>query len=108
MTLRAGLLNRRVTLQSPTRTPDGRGGYTTAWNDVATLWARVEPVSTGERVAAAQVQGEISHRVTIRHRAGITTDMRLLYGTRALAIVGPPRDIEERHEAIELVCNEET
>ncbi|MDZ7809199.1 MAG: phage head closure protein [Arhodomonas sp.] len=108
MAVRAGKLNKRVALQEPSRVADGRGGYTTTWSTVATVWAQVHPLSPDERVAAAQMQAQLTHRVTIRYRDGITAAMRVLYGTRALSIVGPPRDVDERHELLFLSCNEET
>lgn len=35
-------LNRRVTLESPTRVADGAGGFVESWAVLGTLWARID------------------------------------------------------------------
>ncbi|WP_345900132.1 head-tail adaptor protein, partial [Martelella sp. UBA3392] len=40
-----GAFSARLDLMAPTFTPDGQGGATESWSEVAKLWARVEPVS---------------------------------------------------------------
>ncbi|WP_136442335.1 phage head closure protein [Pacificoceanicola onchidii] len=59
-------LNRRLTLESAERTPDGAGGFVEAWQALGTLWAHVEP-RTG-RLAGGGT-GEVSvmrYRITVR------------------------------------------
>lgn len=106
MTIRAGELNRRIALQSVTRTADEGGGATSAWATFATVWAKVEPLDGRERYEAQQVESAVNHRVTIRYRADVTARHRVLYGSRALAIRAvlspdPPR------QASVLLCAEE-
>ena len=80
-------LRHRVTLQRKGRTSDGMGGFVEGWTDVATVYARVEPLKGRERYAAQQVHPELSHRVTIRYRNDVTAnDMRVRYGSRYLYI----------------------
>lgn len=81
-----GRLDQRVTLQQATRTADGLGGYVKGWSDVATLWARVEPLAGRERDMAQQVESPRDYRVTIRRRADVTTAHRLLWQGNALNI----------------------
>jgi head-tail adaptor len=38
---KAGAMDQRVTLRRLARTPDGGGGVTEAWADLATVWAAV-------------------------------------------------------------------
>ena len=98
-------LKHRLTLQSKVRTTDGQGGYTEAWSHVADLWAFIEPSKGYERIYAMQAQTPITHRVTIRYRAGITTAMRLLYGSRVFEIkeiINP----EEANVSLRLLCLE--
>lgn len=55
-------LDRRLTLEDPTRSPDGAGGYTQNWTALGQVWARVAPRSGREK-------GEISsmrYRITVR------------------------------------------
>ena len=84
--MQIGDLRKRVTIQAETETPDNAGGYVLGWSDVATVWAEIAP-TTGAKVFTAQhLEGHVSHHVTLRYYAGITTDMRLLYNSRLFNI----------------------
>ncbi len=63
---RAGALDRRITLQRATHAPDGFNAPVAVWADLAELWAEVVPVSDRERVVAAEIAAEITHRFRIR------------------------------------------
>ena len=55
---------------------------------MATVWAAVDPVSGREYYAAEQAQSEVTHKVRLRYRAGVTPGMRVLLGQRRLHIRG--------------------
>ncbi len=100
-----GTLRHRLTLQEETRSADTGGGYTLTWGDFATVWGRIEPLTGTERLRAMQLESRISHRVTIRHRAGVIAGMRLLHSGRAFnvrAVIDP----DERRHWLELMCEE--
>lgn len=59
------------------QTPDGAGGHTVNWSEVATVFARIEPLGAASRFGADQAIETVTHRATIRHRAGIASGMRL-------------------------------
>lgn len=101
----AGLLNKRVILQTRTSTVDDGGGNTEAWADTVTLWARVSPLTGRERYAAQQVQSGISTEVEIRHRAGVVPQQRFKYGAR-LFYVQSVIDRDERNETLVCICEE--
>lgn len=108
--LRAGQLNKRVTLEALTRTSDGGGGYTEAWGELGgpgrgKVWARVNALSGSEGYRAQQVQASLSHEVEIRYRPDVTARARVSYGGRYLyvtAVLNP----EERNERLRLLCEE--
>lgn len=106
MGLRAGKLNKRVTIQQVTRTSDGGGGYTEAWAALATVWANVEPQSGSERWTAGQQGAGVEWQVTIRYRDDVTPLMRVLYGSKVLNIRAV-MDPDARSERLVLVCEEE-
>lgn len=81
----AGELDERVAIQARSRTPDGAGGYSEAWSTVATVWARVRPLSGRERLLGEQLEAPRNYRVTIRRRA-VTADHRLLWRGVALNV----------------------
>jgi len=98
-------MSKRIKLQSSSRTSDGAGGATVAWTDVATTWAAVEPVTGKEPYIAQQLQGQVTYKVTIRYRTGVSPAQRVLYGTRAFdvkAVIDP----KEHHTILILACEE--
>jgi len=103
--IRAGELRNLVTIQTPTVTVTN-GDPATTWATFSQVWAKVEPLSTGEQQRAAMVEAQLSHRITIRYLSGVLPTMRILWGTRIFYLVGPPRNVEERNEMLELVCKE--
>lgn len=98
-------MNKRVTVQRPVRTADGAGGNEISWENVATVWAALSPVSGKEDLVHGRLKGEVTHKVTVRYRSGLTTEMRLLLGDRVLdirAVIDP----QERHRFLDLYCLE--
>jgi SPP1 family predicted phage head-tail adaptor len=85
--MKAGDLRHRVILQRPIeiRGTDYADVQRT-WQDVATLWASVEPLSGREFFANAEMQGELTARVRLRYRPGVTPKMRLQYDGRIFEI----------------------
>lgn len=106
MALRAGVLNKRVTLQTVGTSADGRGGVSETWSDTVTLWAHVEELSGSETFEAQQIASNLTHRVTLRYRTSVTPQQRLKYGTRILKIQSI-RNPDQRNEMLELFCSEE-
>ena len=84
----AGQLNQRVQLQQRAGTADGLGEAAAAWVNVGTpLWAKVEPLTGREYLAAGALQQAVDTRFVIRHRAGVTPSMRLVWQGRPYDIV---------------------
>lgn len=103
--LAAGTLSRRITLQSPTESRDSAGAVLTSWTDEATVSAALLPLTGREMVAAQAQNSEVTGKIRIRYRSGMTTGWRAKYGSRIydiLAIV----DGSERHEFLELMVRE--
>lgn len=82
-----GAFRHELALEAAALTPDGAGGHAEAWAEVATLYARVEPVSAASRFGADQTLETETHRITLRHRAGIESGMRFRLRTRLFTIV---------------------
>lgn len=103
--MRAGRLRHRVTVEQLLVTDDGYGGQSQAWSTFATVWASVEPLQGREYFQAQQAQATVTHKVTMRHLDGVTHDMRVKHGSRALNIVSVI-DTEERGRELVLMCEE--
>lgn len=100
----AGELNKRVTLQQKTVTRAANGEEIVTWSDALTVWAKVDPIRGREFFAAAQMQGAVDYRVTIRYRAGIDRAMRVKFGSDILELVAEPINVKSRNQWIELMC----
>jgi SPP1 family predicted phage head-tail adaptor len=79
-------LRQRLTLQEEIEIPDGAGGFTRSWQDIADLWAEIIPFTGREKLFAGQLQSQISHRILLRYRSGITAGQRLVFENRAFNI----------------------
>lgn len=109
MSLAAGKLQHRITLQAQSSTQDAdTGEMLVTWADVAELWASVEPLSAREFVASAAGQSQISARITIRYRQNIDANMRILHRGRIYNVEGVLADRESGLEYITLPCSEGT
>jgi SPP1 family predicted phage head-tail adaptor len=80
-------LRYKMTLQSEVQTPDTAGGYTRSWQDIAELWAEITPLSGRERLVAMQLESNVTHRVLIRSRSGVSSGQRLINETIVLYII---------------------
>lgn len=78
-------LRHRITIQQKTETTAASGepiGF--VWADIATdVPAEIVPLSGREFLAANAEQAETVSRATIRYRADITADMRVIHGALA-------------------------
>lgn len=103
--MRAGDLRHRVTIQAPAEGRDSMGAVTSTWGDVATVWAAVEPLSGREYLAAGQMQHQVTTRIRMRYRDGITTKMRVKHGESYYDIQGVI-NIDGRNRELHLMCVE--
>lgn len=78
-------LRHRLIIQAPVETQDpATGDLEITWNDVATVWAAIAPLSAREFIAAQSENNEVTARVTIRYRADINGKMRLLHEAKGV------------------------
>lgn len=104
--MRAGALRHTLVIEQPTETQDAHGQAVQTWSTFATVPGELRPVRARELVAAAQVVGELTAVARIRYLAGITEKMRVKFGDRIFAIVGPPINLLERNAEVELLLAE--
>lgn len=105
--MQAGKLSHQVTIQEPVndQNPD-TGAVNKTWRDIATVWAEVSPLSAREFIAAQASQGEITTRITIRFRTGITRKNRILFREEVYNIEGVLPDPKSGREYLTLPCSE--
>ncbi len=101
-----GRLRHRLTLERATATPDGAGGSTLSWDDVATLFADVMPLRAEEREAGEGLSDLTLQRVVIRKRDDVAAGDRFRLGARLLRIKTIV-DADEDGRYLVCTCEEE-
>ena len=82
-----GRLRTELSLRAVTAIADGLGGFDEEWNEVATVFGRIEPLAADSRFGADQTLETVTHRVTLRHREDVLSGMRFCRQGRVFAIV---------------------
>lgn len=74
-----------LALEAMQSVADGMGGYKEIWSEVATLWGKIEPISS---TPSGQVRPfpELTHRIYVRYREDITSDKRFRKGERIFTL----------------------
>jgi SPP1 family predicted phage head-tail adaptor len=102
----AGSLNRRVTLQSKTVSQDATTGIVTeGWADVATVYAKIQPLGGRELELAKAIASEVTYQIDVRYRPTLTAAMRLVYEGRYFNIHAVI-DVDMKHEVLQIMCSE--
>ena len=82
-----GQFRQEVALESASLAPDGMGGHTESWTEIATVFARIEPISAESRFGAGQTRETATHRLTLRYRDDVESGMRFTRGNREFEIM---------------------
>lgn len=84
--MRAGRLDREITIERATDARGTSGAVTKTWATLATVPAEVRPKRGREFFAAGQVAGEVDTVFRIYWRSDITVKDRISYGGRTYDI----------------------
>lgn len=100
--MRAGKLDRRVTIRRATVTYDAFNNQVETWADVATVWAQQRPSRGSERFTAQEIAGAAVMTFHMRFRSDLTIKDRIQYDGREWDIA----DVREigRRVVIEIDC----
>jgi SPP1 family predicted phage head-tail adaptor len=82
-----GAFRTELALEEAVPVADGAGGHAEDWQEVATVFARLEPVAARERIGADQLLERITHRITLRARPGLSAGMRFRRNGRRFLVV---------------------
>lgn len=89
MNYRAGELDQRITFQERLSVPDGIGGSSFTWVDIATLssvWAHVRTAGGREVTEYERVNAEQSYLFVIRNRSDINAAYRIMWDGEPFSI----------------------
>jgi phage head-tail adaptor, putative, SPP1 family len=101
--MKAGSLNRRVTLQSFVSVADEFGQEVKEWKDFATVWAHIWAGNGKEFITSGKETSSLSESVRIRYRTDVKADMRVLRDGVPMNIVAVVPDRVNR-EYVDLIC----
>lgn len=108
MTLAAGKLRHRIKIQEPKESRTDTGDVLITWKDVAEVWASVEPLSVREFIAGQAMKSQVTARIVVRYRPGLTAQMRILYRGKIYNPQGWLPDPESGLELLTAPCSEGT
>jgi len=102
--MKAGQLDQRVTLW---RLSGGVDEWGTPLPEelvaVGTVWARVQPLRGREYFAAQAAQSEVTTRITMRYRPGVTPDLKVTHEGKQYEIEAV-LDTDSKGEELVLMC----
>ena len=110
--MEAGRLNHRITIQKNVKTRNSAGQPVETWEDFCQVWAEVQCTKVTAVDAEGAIQHEGLYKFYIRHRRGITAEMRILWddgyaeSPRIFTLVGPPADWKGERIGLTLTAKE--
>lgn len=99
--MRAGRLNKRVTLQRRASGEDDFGQPVETWNPIATRWASIRPLAGREYFAAHGQNSAVNTEIRIRYDntvAGLVAADRVLFGSTVYdieSVINPNQSNDE-------------
>ncbi|GAB3763483.1 hypothetical protein GCM10028796_17050 [Ramlibacter monticola] len=102
--MRAGTLNRQVTIQQPGATQDELGQPIPGdWTTLATVWANIRHLNGLETVKAGAETATVRASIRIRYRTDVTAAMRVVHGATTYQIKAVLPD-EAGRQHVDLAC----
>lgn len=102
----AGALNKRITIQKPTKQRASSGQQIPGWEDVCTIWADVKCTDSKTVDNDGVIRHEGLYRFYIRWRPNITAEMRVKWKDRIFELTGPPADWKSERSGLTLIAKE--
>ncbi len=102
-----GRMTARLELEAPVETPDGQGGATVTFEEKASAWALIEPVTYAIGEEADGETLTLTHRIWLRWRDDVAAGMRLRKGARIFRI-GATQDPDETRRYLICHCEEKS
>lgn len=99
-----GQLKNLLVIEEPVLAPDGGGGFTVSWQEVAEVYADIAELAGSEPLQHRQLSSRMPCRITLLYRADIRADMRLTGGGRSYGIVSL-RDPDGKGAYLEIIAS---
>lgn len=103
----SGKYNKRMAVQVVTEVDDDYLSKTESWATNRYIWCKIKPLSGYEKVQAAAIDADISHKITARYDSNLSTKDRLLFDSRVFEILSII-NINEANTELEIMAAEDT
>ena len=104
--IESGKFRHYISIQTPTETRDDYGEPIVTWpTTYHNAWASIEPLKGYEYWASQQVNAEVTSKITMRYKSGITPKMRVVWGDHTYRILSIINE-EERNIQLTLMVEE--
>lgn len=94
--MRAGKLDRRITLRTKSTTKNSFGEDVVTWTDIGTAWAHWMPKGGAERWASQVMLDSADGMFEIRHRTDLDALDQIVFEGKEYRIIGEPAEIGRR------------
>ena len=101
--MRAGQLDQRIVIERLVEGYDELGQPINDWLPIVTTWASVEPLVGREYLAAAALVSEVTARIRMRYRPGITAADRVIHDGKVYGITSVA-DVHSSRRELQLQC----
>ena len=101
--MKAGALDQRIVIERLVEGYDELGQPINDWLPIITTWAAVEPLVGREFIAAQAAVSEITARVRLRYRPGITAADRIVHDGTTYGITSVADVHSSRRELVLMV-----
>jgi SPP1 family predicted phage head-tail adaptor len=109
--MESGKLRYLVAIEQKTSAKDSFGAPQELWNTVCQVYAGFETLSGQELFAAQKITPDVTHRITLRYRAGIIAEMRVNWtdtreGRNRIFDILAPMDPDQGRQKLHLLAVE--
>ena len=85
--MKIGRMRYRIDIEEFSINKNQNGFPIKTWNTVCAIWADVVPVSGNKLLNSGQIVSEVTHKIYIRYRDDINTDMRVRHEDKYYNII---------------------
>lgn len=101
--MRSGQLDQLISVERLVEGFDELGQPINQWLPIITTWAAVEPLVGREYIAAGALLSEVTARIRMRYRPGITAADRVIHGGTTYGITSVA-DVHSSRRELQLMC----
>lgn len=101
--MKAGALDQRIVIERLVEGYDELGQPINTWLPIVQTWAHVQPLVGREYLAAGALLSEVTARVRMRYRPGITAADRVIHDGKVYGITSVA-DVHSSRRELQLQC----